>query len=513
MPPPETWVFGDAGWAWLAASGQDILLALCPLLVWVVVLSILKSRYRDAVNALTMAPGRAIPEPAVHGASGEHPLTFVRVPATPGGVLEPVLRRARTRLVVLTACAGAVWAALNVVLVVDLAAVELVDAVAGMGLVGLVVWRVLHSAGIQERWSLPVLLAVGLVLLTGLGTWSPHPVSLALIVAPFMKALLHDRLRNLLFGTLAFAAVASGVAAGVVLPRAGLGLTLLWSLPLELVAVVVAVPIVAFLQARTDGKGISDLARQERGFFLMVTGLLLAGAVRHGDGLTWAPVVALAAWLSITIVGTWAMPDPGPDRRLLLLRVFKAERTNRRLLESLQIRWRRMGSIHLISGPDLMDRTLTGPSLWGFLRKSLDGVFADGPEDVPRVVRAQQPQRDRVFPVNGVMCRDVSWKGAVLSLAAAADVVLIDLRGFTPERAGVLYEVEHMVGLKDPGQVVLLVDSPALADQVQELVQDKWRAHQRPHVGPVYLLINPVAPALVATLCRAAESAPSLRPQ
>jgi hypothetical protein len=510
MTLPETWVFGDAGWAWLEASAQDILLALCPVVIWLVVVAVIKRRYRAAVNELTMAPGRPIPEPAVCSRSGEHPLRFVRRPASMGGHLEPQLRRARLRVIGLTGVAGVVWAALNLVLVADVAKLGVLDALAALGLVGLVVWRVLHSAGVQERWSMPVLIGIGLLLFTGVGSWSPHPFSLALLIAPCMKALLHDRLRNLLLGTLAFAAIASGVAGAVVLPRAGLGLTLLWSVPFEVAVVVVAVPFIAFLQSKTQGKGISDMARQERGFFLIVTGLLLAGAARHGEGLSWAPVIALAAWLAITVVGTYAMPRPGPDHRLLLLRVFKAARTNRRLLESLQIRWRRVGSMHLISGPDLMDRTVTGPSLWGFLRKSLGGVFADGPEDLSRVVRAQQAQQDRVFPVNGVMCRDVSWKGAVLSLADAADVVLIDLRGFTPERAGVLYEVEHMFGLKDPGQVVLLVDTPELADQVQELVQDKWRAYERPHNGPVYLLVSPVAPALVATLCRASESAAPL---
>ena len=197
-------------------------------------------------------------------------------------------------------------------------------------------------------------------------------------------------------------------------------------------------------------------------------------------GLWWAALLSVArpfaAALGILPFGLFivllliALSRRGPtsdrgnhDRqpvRLLLLRTFGARERSSRLLHDLTRQWRWIGSVELITAPDLAGETLEPDEFLDFIRGRLRNRFvhdADGLDQ--RLARLDlRPDRDGRYRVNELMCADTTWQLALERLAADTDVVLIDLRGFTPQHPGVDHEIQRVVALQPLSRVVAIVD-------------------------------------------------------
>lgn len=71
-------------------------------------------------------------------------------------------------------------------------------------------------------------------------------------------------------------------------------------------------------------------------------------------------------------------------------------------------------------------------------------------------------------------CHDNTWRIAVAECMKAADVILMDLRGFSEERQGCQYEVNFLFDAVPADRIVFLVDENCL-DLVKETITEKWR--------------------------------------
>jgi hypothetical protein len=72
--------------------------------------------------------------------------------------------------------------------------------------------------------------------------------------------------------------------------------------------------------------------------------------------------------------------------------------------------------------------------------------------------RDTRPDRDLRFRVNERFCYDDTWKMVLSRLVDESDAVLMDLRGFSRQNAGCVFELHELVRLVPLDQVVFIVD-------------------------------------------------------
>jgi len=165
-----------------------------------------------------------------------------------------------------------------------------------------------------------------------------------------------------------------------------------------------------------------------------------------------------------------------PAKRLLFLRAFNATGKRERLLDVLDDSWRRLGRVDLIGGTDLAMRTLRSLMLECFVLRRMDIEFCRTSTDVDRRLArlASRMELDLRYPVNEVYCYADAWKTAMLALAPASDVVLLDLRAFTRANVGCQFELMHLIWYVALSRVVVLADGTTDAVALNEVAEAAW---------------------------------------
>lgn len=170
-------------------------------------------------------------------------------------------------------------------------------------------------------------------------------------------------------------------------------------------------------------------------------------------------LAAFGAYRIVVAVALRMMPveDPAPQR-LLLLRVFGYQSRTESLFDRIAQAWRFDGPVHLIAGADLASRSVTPGLMLRFLSGTLDAQYVATDDDVAARIGAldADPDPDGRFRVNDVYCRDDIWHAALVALLAASDRVLMDLRGFSTQNQGCVFELEQLL-LRLPTQAIVLV--------------------------------------------------------
>lgn len=192
--------------------------------------------------------------------------------------------------------------------------------------------------------------------------------------------------------------------------------------------------------------------------------LLTSLASPLAAALSGLPYLILVVLLLVVLARRSDLPDRhDPDRqpvRLLLLRTFGARERSSRLLHDLTRQWRWIGSVELITAPDLASETLEPDEFLDFIRGRLRNRFVHDADGLDRRIRQLdlQPDRDGRYRVNELMCADTTWQLALERLAEDTDVILIDLRGFTPRHPGVDHEIQRVVALQPLSRAVAILD-------------------------------------------------------
>jgi hypothetical protein len=238
---------------------------------------------------------------------------------------------------------------------------------------------------------------------------------------------------------------------------------------------------VVFLRDRYAAKRLSDLMLTIYAIWLLQT-LVLASSLLREQGLIGvaAAFLALLAWrlaLAAALRPVVAEARTRPACELLLLRVFGTGRRSRRLIDLLAARWRVLGSIDLIAGPDLASRTVEPAIFLEFLRGRLRRLFIRTPDDLANRLADldRGPDPDGRFRVNQLFCSGEIWKTAVTTLMGKASFVVMDLRGFGPQRRGCVFELQTLLDTVDVSKLVLLVDATSDRGSLEQVLQERWR--------------------------------------
>jgi hypothetical protein len=151
--------------------------------------------------------------------------------------------------------------------------------------------------------------------------------------------------------------------------------------------------------------------------------------------------LALAALAYAAALGQRPAAVAAPQ--LLMLRVFAQRSRQHALLEAIQQRWRAVGAIHQIGGPDLAALNVDVDECAMYLTGRLHELFlpeAVGAERLRSLLRTR-PDREGRFAINEVFCFNTAWRATVEQLMRLSDAVVLDLRGFTGHRRGTAYEI------------------------------------------------------------------------
>ena len=214
-----------------------------------------------------------------------------------------------------------------------------------------------------------------------------------------------------------------------------------------------------------ESKRIAESEVLARVWWTMIAADFVIGYA-NSRSFSWPPFALGAAMsgvfaLAYPRVLRWAVPDPRPPRRtLLLLRVFGDKARTERVFDRIGARWRWFGPVTMIAAPDVVARTVDAGDFLNFASGHLSDRFVKSDADLrERLERLDlEPDRDGRYRVNELCCQADTWQAAVVELMDRADVVLIDLSKFTVRRAGCTFELQQLAARLDNRRLVLLTD-------------------------------------------------------
>lgn len=251
-------------------------------------------------------------------------------------------------------------------------------------------------------------------------------------------------------------------------------------------------------------------------------------------------------WAGFQVRSLFMLDAPG-DVRLLLLRTFtKRGRVERllgdparkdrgavwahnllylwrilgrdTLIHKLETRWRFVGSIQLIAGPDLATTYVDVDELVEWVTGQLRSRFIKTDKDLAgRKAIDAKPDPDGRYRVNEFFCGGEMWGKTLVELLKrdATHVVLMDLRGFAAANAGVVHELGQLVQHVPLRQVVLAVDHRTDFPLLDRKLKEFWQGvcecspnyrERDPALRILHIRHNGRAAArLLALLLRAAE--------
>jgi len=184
-----------------------------------------------------------------------------------------------------------------------------------------------------------------------------------------------------------------------------------------------------------------------------------------------ATVAALPVlWLAVTAlayaIALGRRPPDASAPQLLMLRVFAQRSRQHAMLDSIQQRWRCVGPVHQIGGPDLAALNVDLDECALYLTGRLHERFLPEAASATQLQSLLRTRADREgrFAINEVFCFNTAWRHTVEQLMHLSDAVVLDLRGFTGHRRGTAYEIGLL------GHAALLARVVAIGD-----VYTNWR--------------------------------------
>ena len=166
------------------------------------------------------------------------------------------------------------------------------------------------------------------------------------------------------------------------------------------------------------------------------------------------------------------------NTRLLILRVFTLGKRSEPMFDVVTKHWRHIGSVQLIASTDLATTIVKPHEFLGFLSGKLARLFINGRAELDRRMADMDmnPDFDGRFRINDFFCRDDTWKLVLSKLVRESDVIMMDLRGFSSERKGCIFELNELVNVVPVQRVVLVVDEETKLPFLEQTIRQSWSA-------------------------------------
>lgn len=236
--------------------------------------------------------------------------------------------------------------------------------------------------------------------------------------------------------------------------------------------------ILHWLARRYERYAMSDELMQVAAVVLLFAvvasvSLALNGALWIFTGVAGFVLWWLSARLGFALTRPWR---PQHHADLLLLRVFALGARSERLFAGLQRVWLRQGSIAMIAGPDLASANIEPHEFLQFVRGRTREQFIDDERELDaRTTDDQQRMTpDGRYRVHEFFCFDDTWRPTLQRLVRHCDAVIMDLRAFSPERQGCVWELAQLFDSIDLDRVVLVIDDTTDRQFLEATLHRLW---------------------------------------
>jgi hypothetical protein len=224
--------------------------------------------------------------------------------------------------------------------------------------------------------------------------------------------------------------------------------------------------------------------------------MIMDGASIVIQGLVWIliPFIAFLVYKILTSIGfRWLVrQNESPNSpSLLLLRVFSLGKRSEQLFDAVSTHWRYLGKIHLIAGPDLATTTIEPHEFMDYVSRNLGHNFIDSEEkfETARKSSKNHPDRDSRYRVEEFFCYGDTWKMVLTGLANTCDAVLMDLRGFSPQNSGCIFEINTLIHQLHLNRVIFTTDATTDHTFLKNTIESAWE--NLPNDSPNRNLTNP----------------------
>lgn len=190
-------------------------------------------------------------------------------------------------------------------------------------------------------------------------------------------------------------------------------------------------------------------------------------------------MLAYIGFLFVVLLGAGWIHNKSPQKSspLLFLRVFGSTKRSEQLQSALEKYWRYIGDIRLIAGTDLATRNIEPHEFMNFLSGKLSRQFIKNREDLQQRLTQldTKPDIDGRFRINEFFCHDNTWQMTLRELIKSTDALLMDLRDFSEENQGCIYELEQLLESIPLQRVVLIVGTTTDLGFLKNTLQKSWR--------------------------------------
>jgi hypothetical protein len=168
--------------------------------------------------------------------------------------------------------------------------------------------------------------------------------------------------------------------------------------------------------------------------------------------------------------------QPLRNARLLFLRVFGSAKRSEKLFDLLAARWRYAGSVQVISGTDIARSRFEPDEFLDFIAGRFKTRYIENSAHVAqRLAQIEsRPDPDGRYRVHEFFCRADAWQETVTKLIDQSDLVAMDLRGFTSERRGCIFELGALLDHLPLERVVLLIDRTTDVPLLEQTLRSLW---------------------------------------
>lgn len=169
----------------------------------------------------------------------------------------------------------------------------------------------------------------------------------------------------------------------------------------------------------------------------------------------------------------WSKRQADKSNRLVFLRVFGDARRGQFLFSHLAPRWKGLGSITCIAAPDVSVHQLEPDIGFDILLGRLRHRYLN--RDEANVI-GRHINSEALGAVWVDHCFDDTWMSAVHSMLTQNAIVMMDLRGFTPQRKGCIYELGVLRDHINMSCVVFLVDGSTDLEFLETTLKQLWKS-------------------------------------
>ncbi len=198
------------------------------------------------------------------------------------------------------------------------------------------------------------------------------------------------------------------------------------------------------------------------------------------DGIIWVftGIVAFVCYsLLIRAAIKHVVLQSNKTKPLLVLRVFSLGKKSEDLFQAITQRWRYLGHVQLIAGPDLATATIEPHEFLTFLSGRLKQEFIHSDETLQQRLAMLETQQDfdGRFRINELFCYADTWKQALAALVNNQNTVLMDLRSFTTRKPGCIHELNALVQVVPLNRIILVVDHTTDLDFLSQILSAAWQ--------------------------------------